>query len=180
MYMHKKNSTRQLVAMLLVFFTIGILPVKNWAAENDEPIFIEADRMISQETENSVVFLGNVDAKQGNVTIRSDEMTVFYTQTKAGNKKGKGSSNQVKRLICKKNVEVVQDDWLGTGERMDYFAKERKVILSGNAKAWQGQNMVSGKTITYYLDEKRSIVEQDTTKQGRVKATLHPDSDTKQ
>jgi lipopolysaccharide export system protein LptA len=62
---------------------------------------------------------------------------------------------------------------------MDYFAKDRKVILSGDAKAWQGQNMVSGKTITYYLDDKRSIVEQDTSKPGRVKAVIHPDSDSK-
>lgn len=147
------------------------------AEESEAPIHIEADRMVSQEAEDSVVFLGNVDAKQGDVTIRSDEMTVFYTQNKNGS--GNSGSSQVKRLICKNNVEVVQGDWLGTGNRMDYFAKERKVILTGNAKAWQGQNMVEGKTITYFLDEKRSIVEQDKTKPGRVKAVLHPDSDKK-
>jgi lipopolysaccharide export system protein LptA len=53
------------------------------------------------------------------------------------------------------------------------------VILSGNAKAWQGPNMVSGKTIVYYLDEKRSIVEQDKKKSGRVTAVIHPQSDKK-
>ncbi len=174
--MHTKTLTGRIVVMFLALLLTALVCPQTRAEESDEPIFIEADRMISQETENSVVFIGNVDAKQGDVTIRSDEMTVFYTQSK----KGKNSSNQVKRLICIKNVEVVQDDWLGTGERMDYFAKERKVILSDNAKAWQGQNMVSGKTITYYLDEKRSIVEQDKTQKGRVKATLHPDSDTKE
>ena len=65
----------------------------------------------------------------------------------------------MEKLICKDNVKITQGDWLGTGDRMDYFAKERKVVLTGNAKAWQGQNMVAGKTIIYYLDEKRSIVE---------------------
>lgn len=138
-----------------------------------EPINIEADRMISHEKDNTVVFIGNVDARQGQLTIRSDEMTVFYTDAK-----GDGSqqvSNQMEKLICINNVQVIQDDWLGTSDRMDYFATERKVILSGNAKAWQGQNMVSGKTIIYYLDEKRSIVEQDEATRGRVKAVLHPD-----
>ncbi len=143
----------------------------------DDPIRIEADRMVSQEQDNSVVFIGNVDASQGQVTIRSDEMTVYYTQ-KEGTK-GKTQSSKVKKLICTGNVEVTQDDWLGTGKRMDYFAKDRKVILSGDAKAWQGQNMVAGKTIIYYLDEKRSIVEQDKTKPGRVKAVIHPESDAK-
>ncbi len=142
------------------------------------PIHIEADRMISQEQKNSVIFLGNVDARQGDLTIRSDEMTVYYTQDK-GKKKGRNSSSEVKKLICKKNVEITQGDWLGTGNRMDYFAKDRKIILSGNAKAWQGPNMVSGKTITYYLDEKRSIVEQDKKKSGRVTAVIHPESDKK-
>lgn len=147
------------------------------ADDSSAPIHIEADRMISQEQDNSVVFIGNVDARQGDITIRSEEMTVYYTQDDKN--KGKSSSNQVKRLICKKNVEITQDDWLGTGNRMDYLAKDRKVILTGNAKAWQGQNMVSGKTITYYLDEKRSIVEQDTSKKERVSAVIHPESDKK-
>jgi len=143
----------------------------------DEPIHIEADRMVSQEQDNSVVFIGNVDASQGEVNIRSDEMTVYYAQKDGA--KSKSQSSQVKKLICRGNVEITQDDWLGTGKRMDYFAKDRKVILTGNAKAWQGQNMVSGKTIVYYLDEKRSIVERDKTKSGRVTATIHPESDSK-
>lgn len=144
---------------------------------SSEPINIEADRMISHENDNTVVFIGNVDARQGQLTIRSDEMTVFYTESKGGD--GQQTSSQMEKLICKNNVQVTQDDWLGTSDRMDYFAKERKAILSGNAKAWQGQNMVSGKTIIYYLDEKRSIVEQDEATQGRVRAVLHPDADKK-
>ncbi len=161
----------QLLAIMMIIYS-GFV----FAEESSDPIHIEADRMISQEDQNSVVFIGNVDARQGEVIIRSQEMTVYYTQD---DKKSGNSSSQVKRLICKKDVEVVQDDWLGTSDRMDYLAKERKVILTGNAKAYQGQNMVTGKSITYYLDEKRSIVEQDEKKQGRVKATLHPDKDKK-
>jgi lipopolysaccharide export system protein LptA len=143
----------------------------------DDPIRIEADRMVSQEQDNSVVFIGNVDASQGPVSIRTDEMTVFYTQN--DKTKAKTQSGKVKKLVCIGNVEVTQGDWLGTSKRMDYFAKGRKIILSGDAKAWQGQNMVSGKTIVYYLDEKRSVVEQDRSKPDRVKAVIHPDSDSK-
>jgi lipopolysaccharide export system protein LptA len=166
------NFPLTFLTLLVLFFSYGIV----CGEESSEPIHVEADRMISQEEQNSVVFIGNVDARQGDVTIRSQEMTVFYTQQ---DKKSGNSSNQVKRLICKKDVEVVQGDWLGTANRMDYLAKERKVILTGNAKAYQGPNMVSGKSITYYLDEKRSIVEQDKKTTGRVKAVLHPDKDKK-
>lgn len=138
--------------------------------KEEPPINIEADRMVSKEDKNTVVFIGNVDASQGKVTIRTDEMTVYYEQNSPD--KPKNKSSKVKKLICVGNVEVTQDDWLGTGERMDYFADERKVVLSGNAKTSEGQNMVSSDTVTYYLDEKRSVFEQDQTKPGRVKATI--------
>ncbi len=166
-----RQALQSMLIIALVLFTAG------WGHSEDEPIHIEADRMVSQEQENSVVFIGNVDASQGKVSIRSDEMTVYYSRNKNGTTGGQ--SSQVKKLTCKGNVEVTQGDWLGTGKRMDYFAKDRKVILSGDAKAWQGQNMVSGKTIIYYLDEKRSVVEQDKSKPGRVKAVIHPESDSK-
>jgi lipopolysaccharide export system protein LptA len=175
-----------------VFFLViaGMLfPLTATGAMDDssEPIHIEADRMVSTENTSSVVFIGNVDARQGDLLIRTDKMTVFYVEDEKGS--GTGTS-AVEKLICVGNVEISEGNWLGTGERMDYFARERKVILSGDAKGWQGQNMVSGKTITYYLDEGRSVVEapvtaegeadkKDAGKGGRVKAVIHPEADSK-
>ncbi|WP_417910350.1 lipopolysaccharide transport periplasmic protein LptA [Candidatus Electronema sp. PJ] len=164
--------TRRLLAAALtaaIMASVGPAFCKEKEKE-DAPINIEADRMVSQEEKNSVVFIGNVDASQDKVTIRTDEMTVFYEQSSPD--KPKNKSSKVKKLICVGNVQVTQEDWLGTGERMDYYADERKVVLSGKAKASEGQNMVSSDTITYYLDEKRSVFEQDQSKPGRVKAII--------
>lgn len=141
---------------------------------SETPIHIEADHMTSTEKTNSVVFTGNVDAKQGDVRIRSDEMTVYYTKADEKNEKdGKKVTQQVEKLICVGNVEVVRQEWLGTGKKMIYLSEERQVILIDNAKAWQGQNMVSGGKIIYYLDEGRSEVVG-----GRTSTTLS-DSDGK-
>jgi lipopolysaccharide export system protein LptA len=46
---------------------------------------------------------------------------------------------------------------------MVYLSDERQVILTGDAKAWQNQNMVSGDKIIHYLDEGRSEVSVDKT-----------------
>jgi len=166
------RALRPLTAAALA--AILLLPAGPALSKGNEepPIKIEADRMVSKEQSNTVVFTGNVDASQGKITIRTDEMTVHYEEEGGSGKENKKKSSKVKRLVCIGNVEVTQDDWLGTGERMDYYADERKVVLSGDAKAWQGKNMVSGKTITYFLDEKRSIVEQDQSKPGRVRAVI--------
>lgn len=128
-------------------------------AAADAPIQIEADHMSSTEKSSSVVFSGNVDAKQQDVRIRSDEMTVFYTMASpTESKKGTKTSQQVQKIICTGNVEVSKKEWLGTSKKMIYMAKERQVILLDNAKAYQGQNMVSGEKIVYYMDEGRSEV----------------------
>jgi lipopolysaccharide export system protein LptA len=142
-----------IIHLALCFVFIGPLA----AFADDAPIHIEANRMTSTEKTNSVVFIGEVDAKQGDVRIRSDEMTVYYTEEDK-NKKDQDSSQQVEKIICVGNVEVTRGEWLGTAKRMTYLSKERQVILTENAKAWQNQNMVSGEKIIYYLDEGRSEV----------------------
>lgn len=121
------------------------------------PIYIEANTMTSTENNNTVFFSGDVDAKQDDVRIRSNKMTVFYSNDKG--KKKSDQKQQVEKIICTENVEVTRGEWLGTGQRMVYYADKRKIVLTQNAKAWQNQNMVSGEKITYYLDQKRSEVE---------------------
>lgn len=180
------HAARQAIGLCIVAGSLLLCTIAGAAGGSDEPIHIESDRLVSQENQNTVVFIGNVDVRQGDLVIRTDEMTVHHKEDKSGS--GNKQSNDIEKLVCIGNVEITQGDWLGTGERMDYYAKDRKVILSGNAKGWQGQNMVSGKTITYYLDEGRSVVEGPTTatgkpgqeqgtKPGRVKAVIHPDAD---
>ena len=170
-----RPSLRRIAPALGVFmFAALAAPSLSLAAAQEAPITIEANRMVSQENDNSVVFMGKVVAKQGAMTIRTDEMTVFYSDNANGDK----AAGQLERLVCKNNVKITRDDWLGTGNRLDYFAKQQKAVLSGDAKAWNGPNMVSGKTITYYMKEKRSVVEPgakaDGKAGGRVRATLRP------
>ncbi len=144
--------------LILCLFFLG--PVSAWAS--DAPIHIEANSMSSTERTSSVVFTGNVDARQADVRIRSDEMTVYYTQSDKDKKDEKSASQQVEKLVCTGNVEITRGEWLGTAKKMTYLSRERQVILTDNAKAWQNQNMVSGDKIIYYLDEGRSEVIGDT------------------
>lgn len=122
----------------------------------EAPIYVEADSMSSVEKSDSVLFKGNVDARQGDVHIRCDEMTVHYTMN--DDNQAASATQQVNKLICVGNVEITRDEWLGTSDKMEYLSKKREVTLTGNAKAYQGQNMVSGEKIKYYLDEGRSEV----------------------
>jgi lipopolysaccharide export system protein LptA len=165
--------TKPLLVTRALFLFLLLLALPVWAADK-APINIEADRMVSLEQKDSVLFSGNVHATQADVQINANEMTVYYSPA------AKGSGQEVKKLQCVGKVEVTKGDWLGTGDKMDYLAQERKVILTGGAKAWQGKNQVAGETIVYYLDEGRSEVVPSKAsatngkKGGRVNATIIP------
>jgi len=151
------------------------------AAPPKTPVQIEADQMLSNQHDNSVLFSGRVEAKQEDLSIHSDEMTVYYSGN--GNAAGQSpleGNKDLKRLLATGNVEITKQDWVATGNQAEYFSDERKVVLTGNTKVVQNNNMVTGDTFTMYLDEGRTIVERSQAKKGeRVKAFFYPDSDKK-
>ncbi len=170
----------------LVIVVASLLLLAPYCLAKEPPIQIEADKMTAVEQSQSVIFSGNVDARQGDVRIRSDEMTVFYVENKGKDKKKAKSTakdaQQVEKIVCKGNVEVTSDEWLGTSDIMRYFSKKNLVQLIGNAKAYKGQNMVQGEQIDYNLKTGQSEVKGKTIaggkegegkkKKGRVNMTI--------
>nr|MBF0222958.1 lipopolysaccharide transport periplasmic protein LptA [Desulfobulbaceae bacterium] len=153
------------------------------AAGAQKPIQIESDHMLSMQKENTVFFSGKVVAKQEDLVIHADEMTVYYNEKKddAQTPKQEGTkSKDVERIFAEGNVEITQLEWVATGDAAEYFSSERKVILTGKAKVWQDNNLVTGNKVVMYLDEGKSVVERSSDKGERVKAFFYPDSDKKQ
>ena len=157
-----------------------------WGQEGPDaeaPIQIEADRMETFQEKNRVLFSGNVQANQGGLTIGADEMTVEYNKAlplphESADASG-GLPRKIEKILAKGNVKIVQGDWVAAGDTMDFNAAARIVILAGNAKAWQDQNMVSGEKILLYLDEGKSVVESSSSVGDRVKAFIYPSSQEK-
>jgi len=171
-----------------------------WAQSvGSEPIHIEADRMESDNQQDIVVFLGHVVAKQGEVVIRADKMTVNYSTPQndrsneayrsedemsserqaepATERSADNMTQRIKVIFAQGNVKIVKGDWVAVGNSMEYYATDRKVVLTGDAKAWQDKNMVTGDRIVLYLDEGKSIVERSGKEGKRVKAFIYPDGE---
>ena len=191
-----RNSDEQTLAdkkmrLTITFAFISLLVAISWAVTcaamagepSPSPIQIEADRMESVQEQNLIKFSGNVVAKQDDLIIHADQMTVDYVKLPTesrpgamGDTTGGSAQQKINKIIATGNVKIVQKDWVAVGNTMDYIANERKVILTGNAKTWQGKNMVAGDTIILYLDEGKSVVERSKEEGGRVKALIYPDS----
>jgi len=135
------------------------------------PINIEADRMKSDQQRNLVTFTGSVDARQNDLTIKADKMTVRYSSSTQKSQLGAGN---VEKILAEGHVRISNKDWTARADALDYFAVEEKAHLTGNAEAKQGQNTVSGESIILFLKEGRSVVEGNSQGEGRVKAIIYP------
>ena len=136
--------------------------------ERSQPLTVDADRMDRFGRESLVIFTGNVVARQGNSVQYADRMEVYFDE----------KGDRVLRTISTGGIRIITRDCrTATAKRAEYFDLDQRVVLSGNARVWQDDNVVSGETITIYLSQDRSIVQGGS--QERVKAVFYPREDAK-
>lgn len=140
----------------------GPRPAKD-AEGKTQPVTVDADRMERYGKEGLVVFTGNVVARQGNSVQHAERMEVYFDE----------KGDRILRTVSTGSVRIITADCrTGTAKRAEYFDLEQRLVLSGAARVWQEDNVVTGETITLFLAQDRSVVVGD--KQDRVKAVFHP------
>ena len=135
--------------------------------DRTQPVTVDADKMERFGKEGLVVFTGNVVARQNNSVQYAERMEVYLDE--AGDK--------ILRTVSTGAVRIITRDCrTGTARRAEYYDLEQRVVLIGNARVWQEDNVVSGDTITIFLSQDRSVVQGG--KDERVKAVFYPKDDT--
>lgn len=127
------------------------------------PITIKSNEMTADNRGKTAVFTGKVVAKQGDITIYTDKITINY-----GNNK-----KDVEKIEADGDVRIVHESRIGLAAHAVYDSREGRITLTGNPKIMQGADTLTGNTITYFIDEDRSVVTSDGPKQ-RVEVTIHP------
>jgi lipopolysaccharide export system protein LptA len=140
---------------------------------------ITAKKMTVKNQDSQAVFEGAVMLTRGSLIVYSDRMVVlFKPQESAGGEdrhsrdatKGaatsKGSdvmptvSNRaLNRIEATGRVKIEKESGTATCEKAVYYQSEEKIVLTGNPVAWDKGTRVSGKQITMFLAEDRSVVE---------------------
>jgi len=143
----------------------GQLPAAGGAKAKDEkaqPLTVDADRMERLGKENLVIFSGNVVARRDNSVQYAERVEVYLDE----------KGDRVLRTVSTGGVRIITKDCrTGTAQRAEYFDLEQRVTLTGNARVWEEDNVVSGDTITLFISQDRSIVQGG--KQERVKAVFY-------
>lgn len=170
----EEKSDRESESMLkchVILMIIGLVasqamaesPVK--PADKDRsnlPITIKSNELSADNKGRTAVFKGKVVAKQGDITIYADSLTVNYGDEK----------NDVEKIEASGNVRIVQGNRIGTSSHANYDSKLGKITMTGNPKVTQGSDTISGKTIIYFINEEKSSVSGDG--DSRVITVIHP------
>jgi lipopolysaccharide export system protein LptA len=152
--------------------------LQGFAQNRDKPIRIDAERLEVRDKDKIATFFsdprGEVKVVQGEVTMRSKVLVVFYEQDEksaAGKAKGAspgpGGSSQIKRLEAKDNVIVTQKDQTVTGEKGVFDMKTNTVTMTGNVVMTQCDSVLRGDRLVVDMTTGVSRVEG-----GRVQGTL--------
>src|SRR3989338_8625717 len=135
------------------FFICIVLAGSVFAEEKTEqikgPILITSQTLLSDNKARTALFEGSVVAKTENMTLYSDKMLVYYAE---------GSGN-VTKIDAEGNVKLVKKDLVVTSKVANSFADEEKIIFTGEPKAIQKGDIITGTKMTYFMKEDRSFVE---------------------
>jgi lipopolysaccharide export system protein LptA len=136
------------------------------AGASQQPITVNSDKMERLGKESLVIFTGNVVGRQDGSVQYADRMEVYLDE----------KGDRILRTVSTGNVRIItRDDRTGAARRAEYHDLEQRVVLTGNARLWQQDNVVSGESVVLYLSEDRSVVQGSG--QERAKALFYPRED---
>lgn len=138
----------------------------------DEQIQIVADKLITNNAEKYAEFVGDVRASQGNFTITSDNLRIYYKENLDNLKNQTDSQELIKRIVASGHVKISSDNYVAEAEQAEYDLDDTVLVLKGeNSTIKSGKNSITGSKITVHREDGQIIVERSAEK--RVKAMFY-------
>jgi lipopolysaccharide export system protein LptA len=152
--------------------------LQGFSQNKDQPVHIEATTLEVRDKDKRATFSGNVIVRQGDTTLRSRTLDVYYDQedSKGGMKAaqpGPGGKQSIRRLEAKGGVVVTQKDQTATGQTGIFDMKTNTITMTGGVVITQGQNVLRGDRLIVDVATGHARVEAG---QGRVQGMFSPGS----
>ena len=164
--------------------------MQGFSQNRDQPIQIEAASLEMRDKKKEATFSGNVKVVQGDTTMTSKALVVFYDSShglRAARRRpmpkpakiradavrdpGPGGSSSIRRLEAKGSVVVTQKDQVVTGETAVFDTKANLITMLGGVVLTQCKNVLRGDRLLVDMTTGVSRVESDS---GRVQGLFHP------
>lgn len=147
----------------------GAAPDKNGMPQAVE---ITADKLVSHGDRNLAEFSGNVEAVQGNFSLRADTLKIFYQRSAEAGAKGLSGADSIEKIEAIGQVKITSDGRRAETQRALYRLKEDVIELIGeNSLITDGKNTLTGSKITWHRQTGEITVAGSD--QKRVKAVFY-------
>jgi len=134
------------------------------------PIEIHSSTLAYSDREHRARYQGEVRMHNDSATLTSHELEIFFATPAPGRPPESaaapalavsGGNWQIERAVATGQVLVMQPGRKATGDRVEYFPAENKVILSGNLAAISDDQKGSsqGVRLTYFTSDDRILVQ---------------------
>lgn len=145
---------------------------------SDEPVQIQADKLDVKDGEGRAIFQGNVEVVQGELSLRSAVMTVYYSSEGQGTGSpaaGLGGAGDIERIEAGGGVRVRSGEQVATGDRATFDMATEIVTLSGDKVVLtDAGNVITGCRLVVALKTGDATVEP--CQSGRVQILLDGNS----
>ncbi len=135
--------------LIIILFGPGAFASTLDDKDGKSQIIISSDTLTADNKNNTAVFKGNVVAKTDDITMYSDKMIVSYDS----------KDSKIIKIHALGNVKVNNEERALFSQEAIYIDNEEKIIFTGNPKAIEGDNMITGKQIIFFLKDNRTLVE---------------------
>ncbi|WP_299323948.1 LptA/OstA family protein [Parasphingopyxis sp.] len=150
---------RNLLAPFATGFALAMLaavPASSQSAlggmNTNAPVDVAADRIEVQDRADRAIFSGNVQVRQGNLSLDAARITVAYTGSVTG-------GVEVQRLDASGGVFVRSPSETARGQFAVYDLNRRLITLVGGVELNQGGNIIRGGRLVIDLDSGRAVID---------------------
>ena len=145
--------------------------------DSTQPIKISADALEVRQNEQIAVFTGSVDARQGDVRMQAQTLTVTYDPEAEDT----SQSGAIRKVRAEGDVFISSTDSTASGNWADYDVASGNITMGGVVTLTQGtgdrSNVIGGNALTINLNSGVARMQGGVTasgQSGRVEMILNP------
>jgi lipopolysaccharide export system protein LptA len=113
------------------------------------PIVITSEKLTADNQAHTALFERSVVARNAETVLYADKMLVYSDK----------ESGDVTKIDAKGAVKMIKNKRVITSQEATYYAEGEKVIFTGDPKAVEDGNVMTGKKMTYLMNEDRFLVD---------------------
>lgn len=143
------RRTSQILTLLLLPTAANALE-----SDHDQPIRIQADAAMVDESDGTSIYKGNVIILQGTLEVTADEVEIYTSDDEVIQLIAKAAKDKLAHY--RQQVNEARDMVSAEARKITYLVQEERLHLNGDAKLQQVEDIFTGELL--YYDLKRGIV----------------------